>query len=169
MCGFSFLFCLLAYSLAQQVYRMEANLQPIQMAEDAAKALNGGLPPQNLGPSGVIDMSNSLDPILIVYSSSSTPLYSSGLLNSKVPIPNAGVFNYVNSNGEDRLTWEPVQGVRLATVVTTYKSANGSGYVLAASSLREVEKNEDNALYMSGVLFVFLVIISFIGSWLLLA
>jgi hypothetical protein len=60
------------------------------------------------------------------------------------------VLDYVRTNGEDRITWQPAPGVRMASVVVGFQGTR-SGFVLAARSLREVEKREDQAEYEAGL------------------
>jgi hypothetical protein len=64
------------------------------------------------------------------------------VLNGQSPHLPDGVLDYVRRHGEDRITWQPEPGVRIATVVTRYSSAR-SGFVLVGRSMREVEKRID--------------------------
>jgi hypothetical protein len=76
------------------------------------------------------------------------PLTWSGELHGLPPILPSGVLEYVNQHGEDRITWEPELGVRLATVIVKVEGSN-PGFVLAARSLREVEIREDQVLTLA--------------------
>jgi hypothetical protein len=86
-------------------------------------------------------MAKSLAPYLIVFDDSGRPLAAGAQLHGATPIPPSGVFNSARA-GEVRQTWEPENGVRAAMVVVRYSG----GFVLAARSLREVERREDDAL-----------------------
>ena len=123
------LVCLLGYALVQQDLRQSANDPQIQMAED-------GVSPQSLP---TVDISKSLAPFVIVFDENGRPVSSSGTLNGAIPVVPAGVFQYVQMSGEDRFTWEPTSGVRIAAIV----DKTDSGFILAGRSLREVEKRED--------------------------
>jgi hypothetical protein len=58
-----------------------------------------------------------------------------------------GVLDYVRKNGQDRVTWQPAPGVRMATVVVPYKN----GFVMAGRSLTEVEKRESQVESLCGL------------------
>ena len=68
---------------------------------------------------------------------------SDALLNGSTPELPAGVLDDVRKNGEDRFTWQPEPGVRIAAVVAPLPGTS-EGFVLAGRSLREVELREDN-------------------------
>jgi hypothetical protein len=47
----------------------------------------------------------------------------------------------MQTHSEDRITWEPRAGVRIAAVIVSFKG-RAAGYVLAGRLLTEVEKRE---------------------------
>lgn len=135
------------YAIPQQVLRQGANDPQIQMSTDLAAILNrygvtDGLHQGALLQSGgVVDMGQSLSPFLIVYDDQGHALGSNAQLNGQTPAPPQGVFDFVRSHGEERVTWEPIphsHAVRIAAVV---ERVNGPqpGFVLAGRSMREVE------------------------------
>jgi hypothetical protein len=132
------LICGIIYVTAQQVYRNSANDPQIQMAEDTASELVGGLQPSMLITGPPIDMATSLAPYLIIFNESGTPVVSSGQLDGRIPVPPPGVFEYSRINKEDRITWKPRSDVRHAVVIMHYNGSK-SGFVLAGRSLRETE------------------------------
>ncbi len=132
------LICGLVYIVAQQSLRQGANDPQIQMAEDAAEALTGGGTAESVLPAARIDPSRSLAPFVIVYGGDGSVLASSAALHGQTPGLPAGVFESVRRAGEDRVTWQPEPGVRIAAVVTGYGGSQ-PGFVLAGRSLREVE------------------------------
>jgi hypothetical protein len=142
--------CGLVYAAVQQCYRQSANDPQIQMAEDAAYALGQGAAVETVVPPGQVDLQRSLAPFLIVYDDNGAVLGSTGLLNGRVPSVPAGVMSYARVRGQDRVTWEPQPGVRMAAVVVRYQGQQ-SGWVLAARSLREVEKREDALTLIVGL------------------
>lgn len=148
------LLCGLVYLAVQQSLRMEANDPQIQMAEDAAVALTAGGTSESVLPVAQVDISTSLAPFLVVYSNTGEPLASSGLLHGTVPLLPQGVFDYTHQKGEDRVSWQPESGVRVAAVVVAY---NGSqpGFVLAGRSLREVEIRESQTEHITGIAWLF--------------
>jgi hypothetical protein len=141
--------CGLVYLAVQQDLRQGANDPQIQIAEDAATALAGGAPVESVLPAGRVDVAESLAPFLVVFDGSGGPVASSGLLHGQTPALPAGVLDYVRTHGEDRITWQPEPGVRIAAVIVGYGGAEG-GFVLAGRSLREVEVREDQALMEAG-------------------
>jgi hypothetical protein len=59
------------------------------------------------------------------------------------------VFDNAREKGENRITWEPKEGVRIAAVIKRFegKTASTSGFVLAGRSLDEVEKRQKNLIF----------------------
>jgi hypothetical protein len=69
------------------------------------------------------------------------------------------VLDYVEQNGESRITWQPKSGLRYASVAIKYDN----GYIVAARSLSETEKLIDNAgkLILSAW-FAFVIFMTFV-------
>jgi hypothetical protein len=137
----------LVYLVVQQDLRLSANDPQIQIAEDTAvKVQQGAAPTSVVTPSSTtsaavrVDATASLAPFSIIYDNKATILASGLTVNGSTPQVPSGVFNYVNTHGQDRFTWQPAAGVRIAAVVE--KVADGGGYVLAGRSLTEVENRE---------------------------
>ena len=155
------LFCGLVYVAVQQALRHSANDPQIQIAEDAAAALANGNRAETVVPASIVDMAQSLAPVLIVFDSTGAVLGSSGVLHGKVPIPPAGVFEFVRGHGEERVTWQPERGVRMASVVVRSGGAH-PGFVLAARSLREVEMREAQTGQLAGIGWVGILVVSLV-------
>lgn len=119
--------------------RQAADDPQIEMAEDIAAALNAGVRPQSVIPSGQINIAQSLAPYLIIYNQSGYPLISSGVLDNRIPVPPTAAFKTARANGKNRITWEPKPGVRSAAIIVPHRG-NPPGYVLAGRSLREIDK-----------------------------
>jgi len=128
--------CLLAYVMVQQTLRQGANDPQIQMAEDAAAALNRGASVDSVLPKDQVDLSSSLAPFLVVYDAKGTPVAASGLLDGSAPDYPVGALEAARQSGENRVTWQPEAAIRIASVAVPYKD----GYVVAGRNLREVEK-----------------------------
>ena len=126
------------YVISQQVLRMSANDPQIQLAEDAAERLAVGENPTRVVPEREVNMANSLAPFVIVYDDSGRSVASSGRLDGSVPSPPPGVFDFVRAHRQERVTWQPRPGVRIASVVN--RTANG--FVVAGRNMREVEIRE---------------------------
>lgn len=132
-----------AYVAVQQDIRISANDPQIQMSEDGAAALAGGKAAQSLVSAEKVDISTSLAPFLMVMDETGKAVASSAQLDAQSPLPPSGIFDYARQHGQNRLTWQPGQGVRIAAVVTYYTGSAGSGFVLAGRSMREIERRED--------------------------
>ncbi len=139
--------CALVYLTVQQSLRMGANDPQIQMAEDASSRLNAGTSAESVVPTTKVEIADSLAPFLIVFDDSGKVLASSATLHGAIPAYPVGVLDYVSLKGQDRVTWQPEGGVRMATVVVQYKD----GFVMAGRSLTEVEKRESQVELLSGL------------------
>jgi hypothetical protein len=139
--------CALVYLTVQQSLRMGANDPQIQLAEDAASNLNAGASVESVVPSTKVEIAESLAPYLIVYDTSGNILASSATLDGTVPAYPAGVLDYARQKGQDRVTWQPEVGVRMATVVVRYNN----GFVMAGRSLTEVEQRESQVESLTGL------------------
>ena len=131
--------CVLAYLSVQQVWRQSANDPQVQVARDTARLLAGGLPMDSAVPRLQIDMSESLSPFVMIFNDAGAVQASSGRLHGGVRTVPKGVLDQVRQRGELRVTWQPENGVRIATVVVPY-SGTTSGFVLVGRSLREIER-----------------------------
>lgn len=140
-------FCALVYASVQQAYRQGANDPQIQMAWDAAYALDHGKTIEEVVPAEGIDMDRSLAPFYIIYNSAEQPVAASGSLNDSLQTVPQGVLGYAKENGENRLTWQPQPGTRIAAVIVPYKD----GFVLAGRNLREVEVREAQVTTFAGI------------------
>ncbi len=129
----------------RQSLRMGANDPQIQLAEDAATLIAGGKDPSALMPPYTVDMAESLAFFVNVYDASGKPVVGNGTLDGAVPSVPEGVLAYANAEGQDRVTWQPQRGVRIAAVVIPVRPKDGglvTRFVLAGRNLREVENRE---------------------------
>ncbi|GAC1680516.1 MAG: hypothetical protein NVS9B9_01750 [Ktedonobacteraceae bacterium] len=147
------------YAAMQQILRQGADDPQIQMAEDAAAKLAAGQSIQDVMPAEKVNIATSIAPYMIIFDAKGIPIASSAQLNGQTPTIPSGVFDYVQKNGEDRITWQPQDGVRSAVIVTQFKGSS-TGFVLAGRSLREVEKREDNILLLLNVGWIGMLIIT---------
>lgn len=139
----------------QQNYRQSANDPQIQLAEDDAVLLSQGASTESFDTKNKIDIASSLSPFVIIYNDSynSEPIASSAILDGTIPQAYVGSLATARYFGENRITWEPKNGVRIAAVIKhfTNKTTGASGYVLGGRNLREVEKRETNLTYLVGL------------------
>lgn len=148
------------YAAVQQVMRQGADDPQIQMAEDTAAKLGAGQSTQDVIPTEKVDIAKSIAPFMIIFDANGKPIASSAQLNGQIPTIPSGVFDTVRQNGEDRITWQPQDGVRSAVVVTQFKGTN-TGFVLAGRSLREVEKREDSILQLLNIGWIGMLLVTF--------
>jgi len=148
----------LIYLTIQQDMRIGANDPQIQLAEDLAASLNSGVKMPAFISS--IEISQSLAPFIMVFDTKGNLISGDAVLHRKAPTLPEGVLLYVKSKGEDRFTWQPETGVRLATIIISYNN----GYVLAGRSLREIEKREDNLFMQVFLGWTTTLVISFLAA-----
>lgn len=123
------------YLVMQHDIRSEANDPQIAMAEDLAASLQRG---ETATVSGMIDVSESLAPFTIVYDNDGQVRASNAFLHGETPVLPDGVLTSQKGThlpGENRLTWEPEEGVRIATVIKRYTN----GYVAIGRNMREAD------------------------------
>jgi hypothetical protein len=93
-----------------------------------------------------VDVASSLSPWLAVYGGDGTVLASSGTIDGHAPvIPDAARSDA--RGGELSFTWEPRDGLRMATVV----EPTAAGTVVAARSMAEIESRESRTLLLAGL------------------
>jgi hypothetical protein len=143
----------LVYVADQQALRQGANDPQVQLAEDAAHALDGGASAGSLVPATRVDVATSLAPFLVIFDASGRVLATDGQLDGQAPVPPAGVLESARAGGSNRVTWQPRPGVRVATVTVAWRD----GTVMAGRSLREVERREDALLLMVAVAWLAMV------------
>ena len=123
----------------QQDLRIGANDLPQQLAEDGARALDGGASPASVAGAGTVPVETSLAPFLAVYDTTGTLLATDGSLDGGPPTIPAGVLQAAKATGRDSVTWQPRPGVRVAVVAVPWQG----GTVASGRSLRVVESRID--------------------------
>jgi hypothetical protein len=131
--------CMLVYLAVQQTGRQIANDPQIQIARDAASALSAGQPLASVVPQTAVDLSSSLSTWVTVTDENGNIVASSAKLHGQPRTVPKGILDNARSNGEWRVTWQPEQGVRMATI-TTHNRGPGGGFVVVGRSLRESEE-----------------------------
>jgi hypothetical protein len=133
--------CFFTYVAVQQNYRQSANDPQIQIAQDTAAGLGENSDIQ-LNVNTQKDISKTLSPFLMVWNNDKKLLLSNAQVKGETPTVPDGVFDYTRKNKEDRFTWEPQKGVRIAAVMEYYTGKH-TGFVLVGRSLKEVEIREN--------------------------
>jgi hypothetical protein len=157
----------LVYVAVQQNYRLSANDPQIQIAEDIASAISKGTTPPDaiVSANPTAEMSPSLATFVTIFSATGTPIGSSVAENGKLPTLPSSIFDYVKKHGQDKFTWQPESGTRIAAVVNSF-SGPQPGYILAGRSLREVEARERQLTLMTIVATAVALVVSFLAVWL---
>lgn len=168
LAGISTVLAVFLYAIPQQVLRLGANDPQVAMAGDTAARIEKGQTLSEAVPASVdVDMAHSLSPFVIAYDDSGTPLASQAQLHGQTPVPPSGVFDYVRSHGEERISWQPLrtagERVRIAAVVERVGGAH-PGFVLAGRSLREVESREAQVLKMAQVAWIAMLVLILFGT-----
>jgi hypothetical protein len=136
------------YAVAQQIYRQTANDPQIESTEDYATAFANGKSTDYITEDAKVDIANSLSTFVMVFDKDGREIASSGILDGKSPVPPIGILeaakdntgiNNTNTQNENRVTWQPKEGVRIAAIVKYY-SGKSAGYVLVGRSLRLSEE-----------------------------
>lgn len=139
--GILTILCALVYVSVQQNYRRSANDPQIQIARDLRARLKRGQVPDKYFASDSIDLRTSLSTFSTLYDSQGRPERSSGFLDGSFPQLPPGVFDYVRAHGEDRISWQPQAGVRMAMVILA-TDTHPTAFVATGRSLQEVEERE---------------------------
>ena len=79
-------------------------------------------------------------PFVVIFDLSGKVVATDGQLDGHSPVPPSGVLESARLNPPNAVTWQPRDGVRIASVSLPW----GGGTVLAGRSLREVEQREDD-------------------------
>jgi hypothetical protein len=163
LAAISTVLALALYTIPQQVLRQGANDPQIQLAGDLAARLEQGVAPAEAVPAGSVDIARSLSPFVIAYDDQGRPLASQAQLDGQKPAPPSGVFNHVRQYGEERVSWQPRHGVRIAAVVQRVKGPQ-PGFVLAGRNMREVEAREQQVEQMAGLAWIAMLGLIFVGT-----
>ena len=156
----------LVYAVVQQDLRSGANDPQERLARDAAIRLDGGASPATVVGSTTVDIASSLAPFIVVYSSTANVLATDGVLDGKAPMLPTGVLDSATRTGRDAVTWQPREGVRVATVTIPWSG----GTVISGRSLRLVEDRESTLLQIVAATWIAigiaLAIACIVAAWL---
>jgi hypothetical protein len=141
---------LAVYAAVQQDLRQTANDPQIQMAEDAAAALNSGVRADAVVPDRTAELSTSLQTFMMVFDKADALVASSATLHGQAPPFPTSVLDNLRSQGQDRITWQPEPGVRSAIIVQAWRG----GFVVVGRSLRLVEEREQSTLLLAALVWV---------------
>jgi hypothetical protein len=127
---------LLVYVATQQVLRLGANEIPAELAAEISINLENSNSPKDAVPGEITDISKSPGTFVMVFDKDKNLIASSAVMGKDKPAYPKGVLDYVDKNSEDRVTWQPQEGLRFATIAIKA----GDNYIVAGRSLKETEK-----------------------------
>lgn len=128
-----------AYTLVQQSTRLAADDLPLASAQTIQHELTSGAAPKDVVPAVKTDLSSDSTVFATITDNSQHILASSALLNGQTPLPPPGVFSYTKAHNSDHFTWQPTNGVRLATRVLAYGGDSDGGFIITGQSLVQAE------------------------------
>lgn len=140
----------LVFLCGQQIYRNQANDPEIRIAAEIADRISRGYSPGKYFSAYKTDISVNPGIFVTLFDARGRPFRSSGMWKGRMPAPPAGVFEAAKRYGEDRITWQPERGVRLATVVAHVESPS-TAYVLVGRSLKEAGRRTADLRMITGL------------------
>ena len=133
--GTGTLVLLTAYAMVQQATRLSADDLPLQTAELARYQLDQSASPESFVPATKTDLRQDSTVFMTITDKNEKVLASNAELDGQPTLPPQGTFDYTAQHGTDHFTWQPENGVRLATRIITYKN----GYIVTGQSLGPFE------------------------------
>lgn len=149
--------------IPQQVLRLGANDPQVEITGNLKAALQQGADPSSLVAQTPVDIRESLSLFTMVFDEQGHQLASSAQLNGASPVPPTGIFEYARKHGEERVSWQPQPGVRIATVI---RHVAPGGFILAGRNMREVEARERLATTQAGLVWLGMLAIIVVGTFL---
>ena len=142
-----------------ETIKFDANNPQIQLATEAADALNGGKEPTDV-VSGRVNLGSSLAPFTIVYSKTGKAVAGNGYLDGQLPTVPENLLISSDLSGYHAGIWQPRDGLRFATVVTT----SSQYYVLSGRSTLEVDQliSRISLILLTGALLGMIAVVTII-------
>ena len=149
--------------LIQQTVRLDINNVLVQITSDATSKLAAGRSLAEIIPDSTVDPRTSTVAFVTVYDEKGVVVASSMDVSGLVPSPPVGVFDRAWEDGKYRVTWQPVAGARIATVIERVKDKQQ--FVLAGMSLREVESHLSTLMWIATFAWIASLILITIKSY----
>ncbi len=149
----------------QQSYRTNANDPQVEVTGQVAEVMNQNVPLDAIvSDADQIEMDKSLSLFVMIFDKDKKLAGSSAVIDGQPPTPPDGTFEVAKKEGENRFTWEPKKGVRVAAVL---KSVGDKGYVLAGRSLKEIEMREQDLYVLILIGWIISILLALILSLLI--
>ncbi|HET6863941.1 MAG TPA: hypothetical protein VFH37_01960 [Candidatus Saccharimonadales bacterium] len=139
-----------AYAMVQQSTRLSADDLPLTTAQVTKQELQSGSNPGDVVPSLKTNLRTDTSVFVIITDNSKHVLASSASLDGQTPLPPSGVFSFTAQQGTDHFTWQPENGVRLATRVENYTNGSDKGFIIAGQSLKPYEDRINTYTWLAG-------------------
>jgi sensor histidine kinase regulating citrate/malate metabolism len=150
----------------QHLYRSNANDPQVEISEQISEFIKQGAPADAIiDQEQAMDITNSLSAFAIVYDKDGKLVVSSGKIGEEIPTPPSSVFDSAKATGQNRFTWEPKKGTRIAAVLR--KVDDEKGFILVGRNLREIENREQALTFVIAIIWIVLLGISALLSWML--
>jgi len=137
-----------SYAMTQEVTRSSADDVPRALAQRAADDLSRGGAPGAVTLGSTVDLATDLGPFLTVYGADGAVQSTTARLDGATPKLPRGVLTEARTHGIDRVTWQPLAGVREAVIALPWRSMTAQGVVVAGASLRPSEDRQDRLLLL---------------------
>lgn len=126
------------YAIAQNILRAGANDPQVQMAENAAFLLDHNAPMGPIVPELGVELSRNSEPFIQIYDKKGSVVDGNATLHGKIPHIPKGALDNTKEISENRITWQPERGVRIATVIRR-NGGQTPGFVITGRLLNETE------------------------------
>lgn len=150
------------------LYRFNFDVPQIEITEALQNALLLGAQPQEVVPdsSGVIDVGKITTPLVAVFDAEGQAVAYNAMVNGSAPVPPKGVFEEALARGENRITWEPEEGTRIALIV---RPVGDAGFAVSGKNLRIAEEQIASlwlrAWFMLGFALLLTLALELFGAW----
>lgn len=126
------------FTIGQQVLRGDSDYPQVEVIQQVEGIIKQGVPLDVIVNSEeAIDLESSMSLFVMIFDKDKNLVGSSAKIGGQSPTPSAENFDLAKSKGENRFTWQPEKGVRVAAVL---KPVGDNAYVLAGKSLKETDK-----------------------------
>jgi hypothetical protein len=127
------------YVTLQQTIRADADQPQTALVREAIAQLENGIDPEQIISGPNRDLGQTLNSFVVIYGDSYQPVAGDVLFGGKLPNFPSGALGYALVHGENRVTWQPNDNLRIAAVVRSYQYGGRTGYVVAGRNLQEAD------------------------------
>lgn len=126
------------FGTGQQVLRGDSDYPQVEVVQQVQGIIEQGVPLDVIVNSEeAINLEESMSLFVMIFDKDKNLVSSSAKIGEQSPTPPSESFDIAKSKGENKFTWQPQDGVRLAAVL---KPVGDKAFVLAGKSLKETDK-----------------------------